>query len=183
MRCFSSPCHPAQSPRIFHCKHTHRKSAIDSMLKIFIKCVNWKNLFFVLGCTIGAENETLGVGNHGDSYCDIGIVGKRNFVALLELAVLEGKLNAVIVLLASMAISSEAHFGHLLQQHTVSTAIGVGISSRRNLEIVQQSALGLECGILKVFWSHLPEFDLKTVRVEGLEMVTEKTKSFLDRTF
>lgn len=61
----------------------------------------------VLGRAISTENEAFSIDKHGNVDCDIGIIGEWNHLTLLEVAIFGSKLNTMIILFASMSLTSK----------------------------------------------------------------------------
>jgi hypothetical protein len=131
--------------------------------------------------TIRAEHHSLAINTHGNCWrCNTSVIRDDELITFLKRTIFLCESEAVGILLARMAILCEYEVCVLLLLHTRSAGASFGVTSRRDLKVVEQRALSLKSRTGNEFRCYLPELDLNTTRVKRLEMVTQETQTHLE---
>lgn len=147
--------------------------SLDSLLSFI--------LVLMLSSAIRAEDHSLGIDLHYKIYGNPGVVGESKSITLLELAILLGELNTMVVLVARVAVDREIDLRELLLVDTVSALTIINIWNVRYIEMVEELILNVECAAANVSWSDLPELNIKTCSICVLKMIAGNLQTILDR--
>jgi hypothetical protein len=130
--------------------------------------------------TIRAEHHSLAINTHGNCWrCNTSVIRDDELITFLKRTIFLCESEAVGILLARMAILCEYEVCVLLLLHTRSAGASFGVTSRRDLKVVEQRALSLKSRTGNEFRCYLPELDLNTTRVKDWRWSRRRPKHIL----